>query len=407
MRLAVSAVVLTALTFGRLRKWAPARFFCFGADYRQFTDRDRPGAVHAQARVWELAEPRRPGGGARAGRRRSTARRAGGSVLRLLIDRPDGRRHASTSWRAMSRELGDVLDAHDAVPGRYHLECSSPGINRPLSQAGALPRVRSASACACAPATRSTVARQFHGVAGRRRRRRRRRSTTPTHGRRRSAAAPRSSAPTSSTTSPGRRCAARARVRTQEEPMLPDLNRVIEQVSKEKGIDRQIIVEALEEAMLSAAQADVRPRQADRGEVQPRDRRGRAVRDQDGRRRTSTTPRTRSPLDEARAQARPRGRGRRRAARQAARREVRPHRRAGGEAEHHPAACATPSATSSTTSSRTGRASSSPASCSASRRRTSSSTSAAPTRSCPRRSRSRASAIARATASAPSSSTSS
>jgi len=35
--------------------------------------------------------------------------------------------------------------------------------------------------------------------------------------------------------------------------MLPDLNRVIEQVSKEKGIDRQIIVEALEQAMLSAA----------------------------------------------------------------------------------------------------------------------------------------------------------
>src|SRR6266404_5153606 len=35
--------------------------------------------------------------------------------------------------------------------------------------------------------------------------------------------------------------------------MLPDLNRVIEQVSKEKGIDRQIIVKALEEAMLSAA----------------------------------------------------------------------------------------------------------------------------------------------------------
>ncbi|HJQ75206.1 MAG TPA: transcription termination factor NusA [Gaiellaceae bacterium] len=35
--------------------------------------------------------------------------------------------------------------------------------------------------------------------------------------------------------------------------MQPDLNRVIEQVSKEKGIDRQIIVKALEEAMLSAA----------------------------------------------------------------------------------------------------------------------------------------------------------
>ena len=35
--------------------------------------------------------------------------------------------------------------------------------------------------------------------------------------------------------------------------MLPDLNRVIEQVSKEKQIGREIIVKALEEAMLSAA----------------------------------------------------------------------------------------------------------------------------------------------------------
>jgi N utilization substance protein A len=35
--------------------------------------------------------------------------------------------------------------------------------------------------------------------------------------------------------------------------MLPDLNRVIEQVCKEKGIDRDIIVKVLEEAMLSAA----------------------------------------------------------------------------------------------------------------------------------------------------------
>jgi transcription termination/antitermination protein NusA len=35
--------------------------------------------------------------------------------------------------------------------------------------------------------------------------------------------------------------------------MQPDLNRVIEQVSKEKGIDRKIIVKALEDAMLSAA----------------------------------------------------------------------------------------------------------------------------------------------------------
>jgi len=35
--------------------------------------------------------------------------------------------------------------------------------------------------------------------------------------------------------------------------MLPDLNRVIEQVCKEKGIDRKIIVDALKDAMVSAA----------------------------------------------------------------------------------------------------------------------------------------------------------
>ena len=35
--------------------------------------------------------------------------------------------------------------------------------------------------------------------------------------------------------------------------MQPDLNRVIEQVSKEKGIDRQIIIDALKDAMVSAA----------------------------------------------------------------------------------------------------------------------------------------------------------
>jgi ribosome maturation factor RimP len=81
-------------------------------------------------RVWELAEPLaltaglelvdvqfRPEGGR--------------TVLRLLIDRPAGRVTLEELAR-VSRELGDVLEAHDAVPGRYHLECSSPGVNRPL-----------------------------------------------------------------------------------------------------------------------------------------------------------------------------------------------------------------------------------------------------------------------------------
>ncbi len=43
--------------------------------------------------------------------------------------------------------------------------------------------------------------------------------------------------------------------------MQQDLNRVIEQVSKEKGIDQAASSSrALENAMLSAAQEDLRPR---------------------------------------------------------------------------------------------------------------------------------------------------
>jgi hypothetical protein len=51
--------------------------------------------------------------------------------------------------------------------------------------------------------------------------------------------------------------------------MLPDLNRVIEQVSKEKGIDRQIIVEALEQAMLSAAKRTFGPDKAIEAKFNP------------------------------------------------------------------------------------------------------------------------------------------
>jgi ribosome maturation factor RimP len=32
----------------------------------------------------------------------------------------------------VSRQLGDVLDVHNAIPGSYNLEVSSPGINRRL-----------------------------------------------------------------------------------------------------------------------------------------------------------------------------------------------------------------------------------------------------------------------------------
>jgi len=55
------------------------------------------------------------------------------SVLRLTLDRETG---IGLDDRAeASREMSDVLDAHDVVPGAYVLECSSPGVNRPLRRA--------------------------------------------------------------------------------------------------------------------------------------------------------------------------------------------------------------------------------------------------------------------------------
>ncbi|HZP40129.1 MAG TPA: ribosome maturation factor RimP [Candidatus Binatia bacterium] len=112
-------------------------------------------------RVWELAEPLaltaglelidvqyRPEGGR--------------AVLRLLLDRPEGGITLDQLAR-VSRELGDLLDAHDTVPGRYQLECSSPGLNRPLIRE---PHFRRAIGERVRVRTRAPIAgrRQFHGT---------------------------------------------------------------------------------------------------------------------------------------------------------------------------------------------------------------------------------------------------
>ena len=52
------------------------------------------------------------------------------SVLRVTLDREGG--VGLDDLAEASREMSDVLDVHDAVPGVYTLECSSPGVNRPL-----------------------------------------------------------------------------------------------------------------------------------------------------------------------------------------------------------------------------------------------------------------------------------
>jgi ribosome maturation factor RimP len=54
----------------------------------------------------------------------------GNPVLVLYIDSPDG--IAVEDCEKVSREVAALLDVEDPIPGQYHLEISSPGLDRPL-----------------------------------------------------------------------------------------------------------------------------------------------------------------------------------------------------------------------------------------------------------------------------------
>jgi ribosome maturation factor RimP len=53
-----------------------------------------------------------------------------GAVLRILVDDEDGIDIAVI--RRISRGVSELLDEADPIPGRYTLEVSSPGLERPL-----------------------------------------------------------------------------------------------------------------------------------------------------------------------------------------------------------------------------------------------------------------------------------
>jgi ribosome maturation factor RimP len=119
---------------------------------------DRPAVT---LRVWELAEPVALAAGLELVDVQYRPEN-GRIILRLLLDRPEGGVTLDELTR-MSRQLGDVLEAHDAVPGRYHLECSSPGINRPLLKEAHFRRARGERVRV---RTRDPIGgrRQFHGT---------------------------------------------------------------------------------------------------------------------------------------------------------------------------------------------------------------------------------------------------
>jgi len=59
-------------------------------------------------------------------------RESRGWILRLYLDRPGG--VTLDDCRRVSEELGDHLDVEDLIGHPYHLEVSSPGLDRPLSR---------------------------------------------------------------------------------------------------------------------------------------------------------------------------------------------------------------------------------------------------------------------------------
>jgi ribosome maturation factor RimP len=81
------------------------------------------------ARVAALAEPVLAGLGYRLVRVRVSG--LAGCTVQIMAERPDGTMTVEDCELA-SRALSPVLDAADPIEGAYHLELSSPGIDRPL-----------------------------------------------------------------------------------------------------------------------------------------------------------------------------------------------------------------------------------------------------------------------------------
>jgi ribosome maturation factor RimP len=56
-------------------------------------------------------------------------------LVRVLLDHPDESQLVSIEdCAAVSRRLGDGLEAYEVLRGQYMLEVSSPGVNRPLKK---------------------------------------------------------------------------------------------------------------------------------------------------------------------------------------------------------------------------------------------------------------------------------
>ncbi len=81
------------------------------------------------ARIAHIAEPVAAGLGYRLVRVKLSA--MNGGTVQVMAERPDGTMTVG-DCEALSRDLSPALDVEDPMDTAYHLEVSSPGIDRPL-----------------------------------------------------------------------------------------------------------------------------------------------------------------------------------------------------------------------------------------------------------------------------------
>jgi hypothetical protein len=92
------------------------------------------------ARVAAIVEPAIEGLGYRLVRVKISGQN--GCTVQIMAERPDGT-FTIEDCEAVSRDVSPVLDVDDPVKTAYHLEVSSPGIDRPLVRPIDFARVRS------------------------------------------------------------------------------------------------------------------------------------------------------------------------------------------------------------------------------------------------------------------------
>jgi ribosome maturation factor RimP len=93
------------------------------------TDKRHIRESGVEARIAAIAEPVADGLGFRIVRVRVTGER--GCTVQIMAERPDGE-FSIADCEALSHDLSPVLDLEDPISTEYHLEVSSPGVDRPL-----------------------------------------------------------------------------------------------------------------------------------------------------------------------------------------------------------------------------------------------------------------------------------